>query len=65
MEELKQQLTQVINSCELPAECVYYIVKDIYRDIDFEYQRLLKAKREEAARQAALSEAEENKQEEE
>lgn len=65
MEELKQQLIQVINSCGLPAECVYYIVKDTYRDIDIEYQRLLKAKREEAARQAALSEAEENKQEEE
>ena len=65
MEELKQQLIQVINDCGLPAECVYYIVKDIYRDIDIEYQRLLKAKREEAARQVAPSEAEENKQEEE
>ena len=40
-------------------------MKDIYRDIDVEYQKLLKAKREEAAKQAALSEAEENKQEEE
>lgn len=65
MEELKQQLIQVIGNCKLPAECVYYIVKDIYRDIDIEYQRLLKAQREEAARQAAPSEAEENKQEEE
>lgn len=65
MEELKQQLAQIINDCGLPAECIYYIVKDIYRDIDMEYQRLLKAKREEAAKQAALSKAEENKQEEE
>lgn len=64
MEELKQQLAQIINDCGLPAECIYYIVKDIYRDIDMEYQRLLKAKRD-AACIAASSEAEENKQEEE
>jgi hypothetical protein len=56
MEELKQQLTQVIINSKLPAECIYYIVKDVYRDLDNEYQRILISRKKQAAEEAAFKE---------
>lgn len=56
MEELKEQLTQVIINSKLPAECIYYIVKDIYRDLNSEYQRMLISRKKQAAEEAAFKE---------
>lgn len=38
MEELKQQLINIINQSKLPAEAIYFVVKDFYRDVFDEYQ---------------------------
>lgn len=38
MEKLKNQLIQLINESKLPAEAVYFVVKDLYRDIYDELQ---------------------------
>ena len=42
MEELKRKLLQVVNESNLPLEAIYYLVKDLYRDVDDTYQRYLK-----------------------
>lgn len=42
MEELKQKLLQVVNTSNLPLEAIYYIVKDLFRDVDDTYQRALR-----------------------
>lgn len=46
MEELKQQLIKDINeaSSRLSAEAIYYIVKDLFRDIEDSYVDYLKRK---------------------
>ena len=50
MEELREQLSNLINNCELPAECIYYVYKDVFRDLQDQYNVIL-AKRAEAAKQ--------------
>ena len=42
MEELRNQLIQVINNCGLSFDCIYYIVKDVYREIADEYLMVLR-----------------------
>lgn len=44
MEELKQNLIKIINESRLSAEAVYYIVKDVYRDVEDCYFNYLKEK---------------------
>ena len=56
MEELKRKLLQVVNESNLPLEAIYYLVKDLYRDVDDTYQRYLKQVEE--AEQTQLKEAE-------
>lgn len=49
MEELRRKIFDIINGSNLPAECVYYIIKDIYRDIEntyFQYLDSIKIKEE-------------------
>lgn len=45
MEELKQRLVKDINNAKLPAECIYYIIKDIFRDIETSYNNYLLEKK--------------------
>ena len=42
MEELKRKLLQVVNESNLPLEAIYYLVKDLYRDVDDTYQHYLR-----------------------
>jgi len=42
MEKFRKQLIDLINSTQLPAEAVYYIVKDVYRDLYEDYQSYLR-----------------------
>ena len=41
MEELRKQLVEIINNSKLPFECVFYIVKDIYREVNDLYKDML------------------------
>ena len=58
MEELKRKLLQVVNESNLPLEAIYYLVKDLYRDVDDTYQRYLK-EAEEVAKQQQQEQKEE------
>lgn len=48
MEELRQTIIAAINESRLPAEGVYYIIKDVYRDVESSYFEFLKNKKENA-----------------
>lgn len=37
MEELKKKIVQDINESKLPLDCVYYLVKDLFRDLEAQY----------------------------
>lgn len=41
MEQLRRQLTDIINNSQLPAECVFYVFKDVFRDLQEQYIALL------------------------
>lgn len=58
MEELKNKLINVVNECGLPAEAIWFVIKDFYRDIDDTYQEYKMS----VAREAAA--AQETKEEE-
>ena len=42
MEQLKQDLLKIVNESGLPLEAIYYLVKDLFRDVDDAYQQALK-----------------------
>lgn len=44
MEELKKKLLDDCNSSGLPLEAIYYLVKDLFRDVSDTYERLLEQK---------------------
>lgn len=61
MEQFRQQLLNTINNAQLPLEAVYYIFKDVYRDLNdtyLEYQRQSAVAAEKAAIAAQLKEEE-------
>lgn len=41
MEELKEKIVNDINEAKLPIDCVYYLVKDLFRDLEISYQQYL------------------------
>ena len=43
MEELKQKIINLCNESQLPLECIYFVVKDVWRDVEM---TLLKIKQE-------------------
>lgn len=53
VEDFKQNLTSTINSCGLPISVIYYVVTDLYKEIDAQYYNYI-----ERARAALLSQAE-------
>lgn len=42
MEKFKQDLVKIINETKLPPECIYFVVKDIYRDVLEQYKEVQK-----------------------
>lgn len=59
MEELRKQLSDLINNCGLPAECIYYIYKDVFRDLQAQYDAILKSRKQAAEEQPAPQDLEE------
>ena len=41
MEDLHEKLIKDINSCQLPVGIVYYVAKDVFREIELGYQKEL------------------------
>lgn len=40
--EFRQQINQVINTCGLDAGIVYYIIKDVFCEIEKQYNNIIK-----------------------
>lgn len=52
MEDLRNKLIDIINECSLPIEGIYYIFKDVFRELSDQYSVILqKRKQEEIASQ--------------
>lgn len=52
MEDLRNKLIDIINGCNLPIEGIYYIFKDVFRELSDQYSVILqKRKQEEIASQ--------------
>ena len=64
MEEFRYELVELINNYNLPLEQKFYIVKDVFRELNDLYGAYLQQKRAEAARVSAPQpEIEENEEE--
>lgn len=37
MEELREKIVKDINEANLPLDCVYYLFKDLFRDLESQY----------------------------
>lgn len=48
MEEFRKQLVQVFNDSQLPFEAKFYILKDVFRDVDDVYKNVLEQMQEKA-----------------
>lgn len=60
MEELRNNIIEVINKSGLPLDCIYYIVKDIYREtLDTYNEALRKVKEEKVAEVESIDDKQE------
>ena len=57
MEEFRTNLFYLINNSQLSIDAVYYVFKDVYRELDDTYKNYLRQKA--AAAQAAQAQAQE------
>ncbi len=46
MEELRKKIAELINNSELPFECKYYVLKDVFNEVNNLYRELLKQQQE-------------------
>lgn len=56
MEELRDKLINMINECDLPIEGIYYIFKDVFRELSDQYSVVLQKQRQEKASQEGITE---------
>lgn len=47
IEDLHEKLIKDINSCQLPVGMIYYVAKDVFREIELGYQKELAREKEE------------------
>lgn len=46
IEDLHNKLINDINSCPLPVGMIYYVAKDVFKEIEFGYQKQLVTEKE-------------------
>lgn len=63
MEELRDKLINIINECNLPIEGIYYIFKDVFRELSDQYSIVLKKQRQEKTSQEEITENKEQEKE--
>lgn len=56
MEELRDKLINIINECNLPIEGIYYIFKDVFRELSDQYSIVLQKERQEKISQEEITE---------
>ena len=63
MEELRDKLINIINECNLPIEGIYYIFKDVFRELSDQYSIVLQKERQEKILQEEITENNEQEKE--
>ena len=63
MEELRDKLINMINECDLPIEGIYYIFKDVFRELSDQYSIVLQKERQEKNLQEEITENKEQEKE--
>lgn len=63
MEELRDKLINTINECNLPIEGIYYIFKDVFRELSDQYSIVLQKQRQEKTSQEEITENKEQEKE--
>ena len=63
MEELRDKLINMINECDLPIEGIYYIFKDVFRELSDQYSIVLQKERQEKILQEEITENKEREKE--
>lgn len=58
MEDLRDELINLINNSNLPIEGVYYIFKDVFRELTDQYSLVLKERREKKDSDEAITKEE-------
>ena len=56
MEELRDKLINIINECNLPIEGIYYIFKDVFRELSDQYSVVLQKQRQKETLQKEIAE---------
>ena len=56
MEELRDKLINMINECDLPIEGIYYIFKDVFRELSDQYSVVLQKQRQKETLQKEIAE---------
>lgn len=56
MEEFRKQLVDIINASELPFEATFYVVKDVFREINDVYKDMLEKQKEEVNKEQEAKE---------
>lgn len=56
MEELRDELINIINECNLPIEGIYYIFKDVFRELSDQYSVVLQKQRQKEILQKEIAE---------
>lgn len=63
MEELRDKLINTINECNLPIEGIYYIFKDVFRELSDQYSIVLQKQKQEKTSQEEITENKEQEKE--
>lgn len=63
MEELRDKLINIINECNLPIEGIYYIFKDVFRELSDQYSIVLQKERQEKISQEEITKNKEQEKE--
>ena len=63
MEELRDKLINTINECNLPIEGIYYIFKDVFRELSDQYSIVLQKQKQEKNSQEEITENKEQEKE--
>lgn len=61
MEELKQNIMNDITNSKLPAECVYYLLKDVFREYENAYMNYLVQQKKQKEEEKQKEQEEKNK----
>lgn len=58
MEELRNKIINAINESKLPVDCIYYLIKDVYREVADLYQLSMQKQEKEVQQEEPITKVE-------